>query len=179
MLDFPAMGLVKEQLVCCLWYGWYILVAAREEAAFFCWCTICCLPCYCNSFLYLSLCWLVLCLIYTVFSLMVLSVLSFSWSFGAKCLQWCLLFSYLYSVYHIFLTSPFILRRVTRRLFSYSSFLKELCPRILEYLEVVDLVLFLTWGSNDVLLLFASLFLSSLEILGFSILEFSSICTVG
>ena len=38
-------------------------------------------------FFCLSLCWLVLYLVYTVFSLMVLSVLSLSWSCGALCLQ--------------------------------------------------------------------------------------------
>ena len=88
------------------------LVAAREKGDFFCWCFICWWFCYCNSFLCLSLCWLDLCLIYTVFPLVVLSVLSFSWSCGTICLQWCLLFSYLCSVYHIFLTSTFTLRRV-------------------------------------------------------------------
>ena len=36
------------------------------------------------------------------------------------------------SVYHIFITSPFILRKVTRRLLSYFSFLKKLFLRILE-----------------------------------------------
>ena len=47
-------------------------------------------------------------------------------------LQWCLLFSYLCSVYHISLTPPFILRTVTRRLLSYFFFLKEDFPRILK-----------------------------------------------
>ena len=99
------------------------------------------------TFFCLSLCWLVLCLIYTVFSLMVLSVSSFPWSCGALCLQWCLFFSYFFCFwcYYIFLPSPF--------------FLKKVFPRILgrlSILKVVDIVLFLTWGKSDVILLWYS-----------------------
>ena len=76
----------------------------------------------------LSLCWFIRFLIYTVFSLMVLSILSFYWSCGTLCLQWCLLFFYFFWYYYIFklllssregllgggclifLTSPFFLK---------------------------------------------------------------------
>ena len=79
------MGLVKKQLVVIVAvYGMArtSLMAARKEADFFCWCSICCWSYYCTLFFCLSLCWLVLCLIYTVLSLMILSVLSFSWFCG-------------------------------------------------------------------------------------------------
>ena len=77
-----------------------------------------------------------------------------------------------------FVVFLFLLLLVLLYLFNFSFLLEGGFPRILgrlSILEVVDLVLFLTWGSSDVLLVFGTLFLSGLVVLGVSFLVFCSI----
>ena len=81
----------------CLWYGLYISGSSQGGGGFILLVLYLLLIFLVQIIICLSLCWLVRCLIYLVFCLMVLSVLSFSWSCGALCLQRCLLFSYLFS----------------------------------------------------------------------------------
>ena len=133
-----------------------------------------------GGFLLLVL-YLLFALLLQLFSLLImllvglLSHLHCVFSHGPLCslvflVLWCSVYSDVYyffyfcSVYHIFLNSPF--------------FLKEVFPWILSrlsILEVINLVLFLTWGSSDVLFLFGFLFLSSLEVLCVSFLVSCSI----
>ena len=67
---------------CCLWYGTYITDGSSEGGEFFLLVLYLLLVLLLHFFFCFSLCWLVLCLIYTVLSLMILSVLSFSWFCG-------------------------------------------------------------------------------------------------
>ena len=116
----------------CLWYGSYISSSSSGGGGFL-----------------LLVLYLLLALLLQLFSLLVtllvgpLSHLHCVFSDGPLCsliflVLWCSMFTVVFvvfffsSVNHIFLTLPFILRRVTRRSLSYFFFLKKVFPRILE-----------------------------------------------
>ena len=118
----------------CLWYGSYIFSSSSGRCGFL-----------------LLVIYLLLAMLLQFFSLLV-TLLVGPWSHlhcvFSDCFLCSLIFMVLWysmftvvfvvfilhccSVYHIFITSPFILRKVTRRLLSYFSFLKKLFLRILE-----------------------------------------------